>query len=331
MKTALRERGIERGRSLFLMKCRNLLVGGLVSGVAGCTLAYSPIIDGATSGMDIHVMDDRGESVADADVSVVYYITPEKVDVKRGKTDEQGRFQTSGRTIGEIHVLASKSGHYDSHLQPSFRLHDIEKATNTRKWAEGYVPVSVVLKRVLNPAELVVNGGDFQEKNWPATNTLLGFDLELFDWCPPYGSGKHDDLQLEYDFWRSSTNWFQVYSHLTMMMTNCVDGFYLAPVDDFSEMKRCYHADSNAIYQQQIEFVYDRKSGEVERCQRMPQDQYMVFRARTKTNDVGKVTSAHYGLIFEKGKYGLTWNIRAAFNPQSNDTNLEWTEAPPRK
>ena len=310
------------------MKYSILLACSIALATTGCTLAYSPIIDGATSEMDISVMDDRGERVADADVSVVYYITPEKVDVKRGKTDEQGHFQTSGRTIGEIHVLANKSGYYDSHVQPFFRLNGIEKATDTRNWAEGYVPVSIVLKRILNPTELVVNGGDFQEKKWPATNMVLGFDLELFDWCPPYGSGKHDDVQLVYDFWRSSTNWLQVYSHLTMTMTNCVDGFYLAPVDDFSELKRCYQADSNAVYQQQIEFVYDRKSGEVERCQRMPKDQYMVFRTRTETNDVGELTSAHYGLIFEKGKYGLTWNIRAAFNPQPNDTNLEWTEKP---
>lgn len=100
------------------------------------------------------------------------------------------------------------------------------------------------------------------------------------------------------------------------------------PVDDASLLKRCYRANPDATYQRRLEFVYDRRNGEVERCERMPKDQYMVFRTRTRTNEVGNVTSANYGLIFEKGKYGLNWNIRVGFNPTPNDTNLECTEEP---
>lgn len=287
---------------------------------------YDPHRDGAFAELDVLVVDDMGMPVPAVDVCVSFAMGPADGIDRNGVTDKCGRFSTSCRTTGSIWILAQKDGYYQSRLHMDAQQVPYDKAIQTRRWSDAPEETPIILKKIRSPAELHVHRGNCKGMAWPATNTLLGFDLELFDWCPPYGSGKHDDLQLEYDFWRSTTNWFQVYSHLTMTMTNCVDGFYLAPIDDFSEMKRCYHADSNAIYQQQIEFVYDRKSGEVERCQRMPKDQYMVFRTRTKTNDVGEVTSAHYGLIFEKGKYGLTWNIRAAFNPQPNDTNLECTE-----
>ena len=49
----------------------------------------------------------------------------------------------------------------------------------------------------------------------------------------------------------------------------------------------------------------------------------MVFRTRTKVNDSGELVSANYGLIFEKSEYGIELNMRTAFNPIQNDTNLE--------
>ena len=179
------------------------------------------------------------------------------------------------------------------------------------------------MKKRRNPAKLILKGGTFQELKYPATNVVMGLDLQLFDWCPPYGKGKYDDLQIKYDFWRSPTNWFQVYSHLDITLTNCLDGVYLAPTDDFSKMNRCYGANTNAVYLKALEFVYDRKTGNVVRNVEMPRDQYMVFRTRTKVNDKGELVTANYGLIFEKSEYGIKLNMRTAFNPRPNDTNLE--------
>lgn len=294
----------------------------------GCTWGYSPIIDGAVSELEISVRDDSGDLLSDADVSVVYYVTPEKVNAVHGTTDTNGLFRCSGQTIGEVHVNVSKRGYYNSCIQPPFRQAEMEEVRLTRKWASTPVSVPVVLKKIRNPAHLILNGGDFQEMSYPATNVVLGFDLELFDWCPPFGRGKYDDLQLEYDFWRSPTNWFQVYSHLVLTMTNGVDGLYLAPVDEFSQLRHCHAANPGEVYLRRLEFVYDRRSGEVTQSRRMPQNEYMVFRTRTQTNDCGEVVSSNYGLIFEKGKCGVKWNVRAYFNPIPNDTNLECIEEP---
>ena len=292
-------------------------------GIVHFAAAYSPIIDGAMADVRIKVVDDMGEVVPDATISVTFYTAPEKVDVKRGTTDAQGYFSAKGLCIGEAHAWIRKDGYYDTKIAPAFQKLSNDEVAKRRRWADGTVQTDVILKKRRNPTKLILKGGTFQELKYPATNVVMGLDLRRFDWCPPYGKGKYDDLQIKYEFWRSPTNWFQVYSHLDITMTNCLDGVYLAPTDDFSKMNRCYSADTNAIYQKALEYVYDRKTGNVERDIGMPRDKYMVFRTRTKVNDKGELIAANYGLIFEKSEYGIKLNMRTAFNPKPNDTNLE--------
>ena len=292
-------------------------------GIVHSAAAYSPIIDGAIADVRIKVVDDMGEVVPDATISVTFYTASEKVDVKRGKTDAQGCFSAKGRCIGEAHAWIRKVGYYDTKIAPAFQKLSNDEVAKRRRWADEIVQTDVILKKRRNPAKLILKGGTFQELKYPATNVVMGLDLQRFDWCPPYGQGKYDDLQIKYDFWRSPTNWFQVYLHLDITMTNCLDGVYLAPTDDFSTMNRCYGADTNAVYLKALEYVYDRKTGNVERDVEMPRDKYMVFRTRTKVNDKGELISANYGLIFEKSEYGIKLNMRTAFNPKPNDTNLE--------
>ena len=292
-------------------------------GFANFAVAYSPIIDGAMSDIKVCVVDDMGEAVPDATISVTFYTAPEKVDVKRGKTDAQGCFSAKGLCIGEAYAWIRKVGYYETKIAPDFRKLSVEEATKRHRWADGVVQANAILKKRRSPASLILKGGTFQELKYPATNVVMGLDLQKFDWCPPYGKGEYDDLQIKYDFWRSPTNWFQFYTHLDVTMTNCLDGVYLAPTDDFSKMNRCYNADTNAVYRKHLEFVYDRKTGSIAQNKEMPRDKYMVFRTRTKMNDKGELVSANYGLIFEKSEYGIRLNMRTAFNPKTNDTNLE--------
>lgn len=301
-----------------------LMVLALLSLAAAKVPVYDPHRDGAYSALDIRAVDDMGMPVPGADLCVSFAIGPVESIDRTGSTDGEGCFSASCDTTGSIWIRVLKDGYYRTRLHVDAQHVPYETARETRKWSDGSVTIPVVLKKIRNPTKLSINGG---EMRWPATNTVLGFDLELFDWCPPFGGGKHDDLQLEYDFWRSPTEWDHFYSHLTMTMTNCVDGLYLAPVDAFSLLKRCYSANPDADYQRRFEFVYDRRSGEVTQDIPMPQDQYMVFRTRTQTNELGEVISAHYGLLLEEGEFGGSIiRLRANFNPHTNDTNLECTE-----
>lgn len=285
---------------------------------------YDPHRDGAFVELAIHVVDDRGSPVPEADLCVSFATGPVESADRTGCTDEEGCFRARCNTTSSIWIRAQKDGYYRTRLHMDAQHVPYETVVRTRKWSDTPVETTVVLKKIRNPVALLANGG---EMHWPATNTLLGFDLECFDWCPPYGAGKHDDMQLKYVFWRSPTEWDHFYSRLTMTMTNCVDGLYLAPVDEFSQLKRCYSADSNAVYRQRFEFVYDRRTGEVVEDIPLPQLQYMVFRTRTQTNETGDVISAHYGILLEKGEFGgEILRLRASFNPGPNDTNLECTE-----
>ena len=311
------------------MKCRKLIVLAVAIGLNGCVWAYRPIIDGARAELDILVVDDEGVPVDSANLNVWFATGPVKGIEREGKTDEAGRFSAKCKTTGSIWIEAEKDGYYKTRLHVDAQKIPYEEVKKTRKWSNGPIETRVVLKKIKTPAKLVMVGGRSERLQWPATNTVLGFDLERFDWCPPYGEGQYDDLQLEFDFWRSPTNWFQVYTHLTLTMTNGVDGLYLAPVDGYSELKRCYHANPDADYQRRLEFVYDRRTGEVTRDIPMPVNQYMVFRTRTQTNEAGEVTSANYGLIFEKGQYEWDWEVSVGFNPIPNDPNLESTATPP--
>lgn len=285
--------------------------------------AYNPYIDCAKAHIRVHVVDDIGDAVADANVSAVFYVGPTKTKVLKKSTNERGLFEAAHLCNGELHLLVTKDGYYDTYYEPKFATASRQQVVSSREWSDGPANIKTVLKKRRNPARLVLKGGTFQELKYPATNVVMGLDLQKFDWCPPYGNGRYDDLQIKYDFWRSPTNWFHVYSHLDMSMTNCLDGVYLAPTEEFSKMSRCYGADTNAVYLKALEFVYDRRTGNVVRDVEMPRDKYMVFRTRTKVNDKGELVSANYGLIFEKSECGTRLNMRTAFNPVPNDVNLE--------
>lgn len=288
---------------------------------------YDPHRDGAFAELAIRVVDDRGIPVDGANLCVSFATGPVDGIERTGQTDKDGRFFANSKTTSSIWISVHKEGYYRTRLHVDAQNVPYDVATETRKWSDGPVDTTVVLKKIRNPAKLIVNGALYLRAPIPATNTLMGFNLEKFDWCPPYGVGVHDDLQLEYDFWRSSTNWFQVYSHLTLTMTNGVDGVYFSPVDAYSELKRCYQANPHAFYQRRLEFVYDRRTGEVVSDIPMPEDHYMVLRTRTKTNEVGEVVSANYALLYERGECGAgVISLRVAFNPTPNDTNLECTE-----
>ncbi|MBQ7252079.1 MAG: carboxypeptidase regulatory-like domain-containing protein [Kiritimatiellae bacterium] len=291
----------------------------------GCSWGYSPIIDGATSELEIRVVDDEGTPVADAEVSAVYYTAPEKVEVHRGRTDTNGLFKAKGRTIGEIHVLVEKEGWYQGRVLPDFRLLSVEDATPVHRWAMEEVSVPVRLKRIHSPTHLVVNGGKetWRDMQYPATNAVMGFDLLAYDWCPPFGKGEYADFQIRAEFWRAEDDWFKYRDKVVITMTNAMDGFYLADADPTSAFRYDYEAAPQARFERELHFECDRRSG-VPTFRGVPRGKYLVFRTRTVADSNGNVVSAHYGMIQEKMELlGGMMHMRCNFNPLANDVRLE--------
>lgn len=200
-----------------------------------CAAAYSPVIDGALADVRIMVVDDTGEAVPDATISVTFYTAPEKVDVKRGKTDAQGYFSAKGRCIGEAHTWIRKDGYYETKADPKFRILSDKEAEQQRKWSNGTVETVAVLKKKRNPISL--NFSHKQYWAFPVTNEVFFLDLESCEWCPPYGKGKHKDMSLLYEaIEHPEDGWGATYwNKLTLSMPNVVDGFYSMKAEPSSQ------------------------------------------------------------------------------------------------
>ena len=289
--------------------------------ISDTVLAYSPIIDGALTDVRIKVVDDMGAAVPDATISVTFYTTPEKVDVKRGKTDADGCFSAKGKCIGEAHVWIRKDGYYETKTDPAFRVLPDKDAERLRKWSDGTVETTATLKKKRNPVATAFHSVDYA--TIPATNEVVCLDLETFKWCPPFGDGKHDDLHLFYESWRNPTNWFSYFRKLTISAPNCVDGFYRRKVDSASKFRYDYFASTNATYVKEFKHVVDRRSGNFDEISHPADDEYFIFRVRTATNEVGEVVHANYGRIGEKSGHMFGLRMKTWFNAKPNDTNLE--------
>ena len=286
-------------------------------------VAYSPIIDGALADVRIKVVDDMGEAVPDAMISVTFYTAPEKVDVKRGTTDAQGYFSAKGSCIGEAHIWIRKDGYYETKADPKFRILSDKEAERQRKWSNGTVETVAVLKKKRNPIRL-----KFSHKQYwafPVTNKVFFIDLESCQWCSPYGNGKNKDMSLLYEaIEHPEDGWGATYwNKLTLSMPNVVDGFYSVKTESFSQFSYAYEANTNVVFSKTLVLERERKKDHMIKKVLPAEDEYFIFRARTATNHLGQVTSANYGRIGEKLNLAIGLSIKTWFNPTPNDTNLE--------
>lgn len=304
------------------MKRSIVLLGVGVSLAITALAAFNPFADGAMADVRVCVVDDEGAPVSEAAVSLVFYTAPQKADVIRGMTDKNGVFCSRHRCTEELRVVVRKVEHYETvRYAPEYRQNTVEEATRTKRWSKGTVDIPIVLKRHLQPLKMTVHEVDF--KPFPNTNKVVKLDLELLEWCPPYGNGKRDDLHLVFDGWRNPQDWDDYHEHLKVVFPNCEDGFYPLSVEPTSAFRYAYRAQTNAVYQKSFEFRHVHTADGVKESTRLPPDTYLIYRIRTQTNELGQVTHAHYGRIGEKltQYFGLT--MKSWFNPSDNDTNLE--------
>ena len=286
--------------------------------------AYNPFVDGAEADVRIKVVDDLGHPVPDAFVSAIFLTDVQKVDVAKGLTDSEGCFSAVRTCIGQMRLWVRKDGYYDTKTLPTeFRTNTGNEAAKTRRWSAQTVELPIVLKKRRSPVRLIHKGGTYSDVKYPVLAEVKGFDLERFDWCPPHGKGRYADLQISTEYWRDEKDWLKVYDKTVVSMTNSLDGAYFADVDSFSSMRYPYAANTNAVYQREFVFVYDRRKGDVAKNIAMPTGKCLVFRTRTKVDDEGRLKEANYGVITETFDPFADLDLEVFFNPAPNDTNLE--------
>jgi len=272
------------------------------------------------------IVDDCGEPVPDVkvhiwlclenhkDCGVVYY----------DYTDNDGRYVLDGITDGLVRYWFVKDGYYES----SGELHlndadDKQNAVKDGKWQPYGQTQKVILKRIINPS---VTEWHYGELIQPPKGCWVGLDLETLKLCPPYGNGAHEDVLLWYTNNLEEAGWRNNRGTLEVSFTNQVyAGAYVVKKDEWSDFKSCYVADTNNTYEvRSFKYEHAREPEKIIKYEEFPKDSYIVFRTRTKTDDKGKLLSAHYGKIY--GPWGYSGAVRfesVFFNPNANDPNLE--------
>lgn len=285
--------------------------------------AYNPFASGADADVVIAVHDEEGAVVSNADVRVSFLVAPTREEVRTGITDGDGRFVAkSSRCIGTYIVEVRKKGFYDSFSRRSARSLSEDDVQRMRKWSENAKCEDVVLRAIHSPVHLVRHGD--AGLRYPATNEVLRFDLERFDWCPPFGDGRHDDVHLVFEATYSAETWTEFVNNLHVTFPNGVDGFYRRQIEfPDSRFRYVYHADRRAVYEKELNLLFGRTASAVTSDVRLAKGEYLVYRVRTQTNELGQATTAHYGRIGEGFGHLLRLKMSSWFNPTVNDTNLE--------
>lgn len=284
----------------------------------------SALIFGAQVKVVFSIQDDKGNPIENALVRARFYLNrePGKNPFAKGTTSKEGIYVAKGMSAGDFNYLVERKGYYPS--RGTFPLYKRERKDDCVKggrWQPYGVTNLVVLKSMKNPIPLYANAFDGR-----ITNSLdsVGFDIQQGDFVFPHGKGRDTDIVLSYKEEKGAKAWEGKYT-LTIDFPNRDDGAYIDSKDMYSELVSSYIANTNAIYERKLTFIYDSLNYPKPRNETLLESQYIVFRLRTQRNQKGEIVSAHYAKLYGP----LTFfhkrlSFLVYFNPNPNDPNLEF-------
>ena len=242
-----------------------------------------------------------------------------------GFTDTNGLYVAEGWCNEILRFEVRKEGYYRTSVKIEFWRTKSDPKVKDGKWQPYGEMRTVVLKRIKNPIKMVEV--PYRINKAIALGKWYGYDLICSDWIPPYGKGEHLDVLVRLGLAAvNDTSDFRTTMELCFT-NNPYSGVYKVCQDNWSEMKSVYNADTNAVYQNEIAFEFERHPRKPIIDTRLSEDSYLVFRIRTKVGASGELVSAHYGKIC--GPWAFFGAMTAPdlfFNPTPNDTNLEDAE-----
>ena len=282
---------------------------------------------GAEFDVVFRIVDDEGSPVVGARCGGWIYMEREK-DHGRGYAeyaDTNGYVRIAGKSSEWFSVVIRKEGYYRTMFDVKYPAQDANPPIVDGKWQPYGETRTVVLKRIKNPIEMVET--PYRINKAVSFGKWYGYDIIRSDWTPPHGKGEHLDVLVRLGLTAvNDTSDFRTTMELCFT-NNPYSGVYKVGKDNWSEMKSAYNADTNAVYQDEISFEFERHPHKPIVDTRLSEDSYLVFRIRTQVDASGNLVSAHYGKI-----YGL-WAFFGAmtapelfFNPTPNDTNIEDAE-----
>lgn len=273
----------------------------------------------------LRVVDQDGVPVVGAKMKGGMRSGPYDKDVTpiRGVTDTNGMFVIEGKCTDIMQCGIT----YDNYYESRFRImnyggtHELVDG----KWHPYGTQRTIILNKIINPQPLAYHNA----RTWfdiPVYNTWTGFDLEKYDFVPPYGKGSANDVLLRFTLNKTSID----DHHMTMDVSftnNPYAGAYEMKKNKLSELESVYRADTNATYRTFFSYKFDRWPGKGSMYEKyLSSDEYLIFRTRTKIDDEGRLVSAHYGKIYGEWNFVGTGGMsmeEVMFNSTPNDTNLE--------
>lgn len=267
--------------------------------------------------VDVLVLDDLGDPVDEAEVSIVYLTYNIETDTRIiGKSDEDGKFHAEGETPLGIEVKVEKEGYYESRTDRLSRNMDHNLVMR--------------LLRKKNPTALHVRKVSF---GFPLNAEFVGFDLKKGELVKPYGKGEVADVMFmsatEHESYKSASG------VLTIQFADYC-GLQMVPFlfGGISDLKMDYEAPVGGYEQ-----VFVRVEESIYNTNLKQQVGYYL-RTRVVEED-GEILSANYTKIVgdfrfdprhsgwhvddenrpkEYGSISFTYY----FNPTENDRNLEF-------
>ncbi|MEH0021729.1 MAG: Ig-like domain-containing protein [Desulfobacter sp.] len=279
-----------------------------------------------TAKITAKVVDTEGKPVEGVD-TFARFLTGTDATIVEGKTDKEGFFTATGKTIGECNINARKEGYYGAGVGFREVLKDYSKIT--RQWQPWNPTGIIVLKDIRNPTQMYAKYTGYLDI--PILGKPVGYDLEIGSWVTPYGKGNNKDFififkKSDKDAKPGSGNWSISYK---LFFTNEKDGiqeYYPDKQNSHSRYPWPYEA-PKAGYQNSIEGFSSIKDGYVKKS--FDKKRNYIFRVRTELDDQGNIVEAKYGKIREDFQIGLSRTSLGVihytyyYNPTGN-RNLEY-------
>ena len=290
----------------------------------------SALRSGAFGRYVYRVVDDGGIPVSNASAHVWFrsYGRPQDKADWVVQTDTNGMFAAEHSFNEQFSVGIDKEGYYHTHVEINY-LSMTELPVKDGKWRPYGETRTVVLKQIRQPQDML--GVDCPpQRKIRIYDEWLGVDLAKGDFVPPVGNGCEPDMLVRFHLAGEMPYDWSI--RMDVSFTNSpYAGAYRLKMDNWSDMKSVYQADTNATYLSELSFRYAREKGKrTPNMEKLGKDEYLVFRTRTKVDGGGKLLSARYGKLYGPWHFEDAGGFRihkVFLNRNDNDVNLEdtWT------
>ena len=281
--------------------------------------------NGGVARLLIKVVNDEGVAVSGASIDILMGMNfREKSYSIKGMSDSSGSFLAEGKTTGnEIVINVQKDGYYESTKKICLIEMGKEHKVNNGCWQPWGIEVPLYLREVRQPSDLVTFN---QYIAVPATNTWMGFDMQMKDWTAPFGKGKYSDFEMLLT-WDGKPQYTTKETSLEMRFIEPLAGCYAFTNFPDCEFGGAYLADTNRIVH--ITRMFSSGSNDGTPWQKgLDESQSLVLRTRCKETGDGNILTANYSTIKSIGvsagwKGSVKMWMRYYYNPVPNSLNLE--------